>query len=315
MRDKKILLTLAIPTNGVTEWVLPVLESIFSQAEENDDFEVVITDNGKNEAFRDKITEYQKRHQNLFYKKTDAYLFLNQIEAFKEARGEFIKFVNHRTVLRPGMLKYLLDFARDNIEEKPITYFMNGNGTGQKRIEICNNFDDFVRTMSYRSSWSGGICCWKTDLHKIIETGVHSTLYPHIAFIFTEKNRSRYIVDNTRLFEELSVEKEKKAKYDLFFAFGVEYLGILCNLLRNRDISPETFLKIKKDQKSFIVELYIKFVILKKKASFDTSSFQTSLEVFYSYSSIKWAVFPYLIKYTFQKLKKRISSKEGDSEI
>ena len=40
------ILSLCMPTNGVVEWVFPVLDSIFEQGCNSDDFEVIITDNG-----------------------------------------------------------------------------------------------------------------------------------------------------------------------------------------------------------------------------------------------------------------------------
>ena len=46
------LVSLCLPTNGVTEWVLPVLDSIYDQGVSPELFEVIVTDNGKNEAFR-----------------------------------------------------------------------------------------------------------------------------------------------------------------------------------------------------------------------------------------------------------------------
>ena len=102
------LLTLAIPTNGIIQWVFPVLESIYNQGIDSNRFEVVITDNGDNEEFYYKILEFKKQHDNLIYKKTNAYMFENQIEAFKIAHGTFIKFINHRTRLIPEALDYLL---------------------------------------------------------------------------------------------------------------------------------------------------------------------------------------------------------------
>ena len=47
--DKTPLLSICIPTNGIVSYVLPVLDSIYSQVKGNDLelFEVVIVDNGK----------------------------------------------------------------------------------------------------------------------------------------------------------------------------------------------------------------------------------------------------------------------------
>lgn len=54
MNNKK-LISLCIPTNGVIEWVFPVLESIYAQGVETALYEIVITDNGDNIEFKKKI--------------------------------------------------------------------------------------------------------------------------------------------------------------------------------------------------------------------------------------------------------------------
>ena len=130
------LLTLAIPTNGIIQWVFPVLESIYNQGIDSNRFEVVITDNGDNEEFYYKILEFKKQHDNLIYKKTNAYMFENQIEAFKIAHGTFIKFINHRTRLIPEALDYLLTYVEKNSKEKPVTFFLNGAGD----IKVKNKY-------------------------------------------------------------------------------------------------------------------------------------------------------------------------------
>ena len=46
MESNTLLLSICIPTNGVVEWVVPVIESIYAQEVDKRLFEVVITDNG-----------------------------------------------------------------------------------------------------------------------------------------------------------------------------------------------------------------------------------------------------------------------------
>ena len=104
------LLSLCIPTYGVIEWIFPVLDSIYNQGVDEELFEVVITDNGKNEEFKHLINDYKNKHINLIYKETDAYSFLNEIESYKIASGDFIKFINHRTLMVEGSINYLSDF-------------------------------------------------------------------------------------------------------------------------------------------------------------------------------------------------------------
>ena len=99
------LVSLCIPTNGIVKWVLPVIESIYKQNVEDDLFEIVITDNGTNSELKQHLKKYLEIHDNLIYKKTEDYQFLNQISCFKAASGELIKFINHRMVLKNNFLE------------------------------------------------------------------------------------------------------------------------------------------------------------------------------------------------------------------
>ena len=142
------LVSLCIPTNGISEWVCPVLESIYTQNVDEMLFEVVITDNGNNSMFKDSISKYLTEHNNLVYHKTDAFMFQNQIEAFKLATGSFIKFVNHRMTLRENALKHIIDFAKNNLEEKPVVYFLNDSLPMRETVSQYTKFEKFVENLS-----------------------------------------------------------------------------------------------------------------------------------------------------------------------
>ena len=98
-----------VPTNGIKEWVIPVLDSIYCTNADIEEFEVIITDNGNDKDFYETMLDYCKDKSNCIYKRTDAIQFLNQIEAFKMASGKLIKFVNHRHTLVDGAVQYLIE--------------------------------------------------------------------------------------------------------------------------------------------------------------------------------------------------------------
>ena len=122
--ENKTLVSLCIPTNGVTEWVVPVIQSIYKDKEVRlDSFEVIITDNGTNTEFESIVREYQKHYNNLIYAKTSVSGFLNQIESFRFAKGQLVKFINHRMPLVDGFLRELLLISQRYSETKPQIFF------------------------------------------------------------------------------------------------------------------------------------------------------------------------------------------------
>lgn len=203
--SSEIMLSLCIPTNGVVEWVGPVLDSIYQEKNPIGNFEVVVTDNGDNIEFYNFMQEYCNRYDNLIYKKTSAVQFLNQIEAFKLARGKLIKFVNHRMILLSGALNYLLQFVYDHEDKMPFVYFLENKCAGE-----YVDFDHFVRGMSYWSSYSGGVAIWREDFEKMDLSKTFNKLFPHIDMIFSEKEKQKYIIDGHKLMESLPTDETKK---------------------------------------------------------------------------------------------------------
>ncbi|MBR4624128.1 MAG: hypothetical protein IKO56_01160 [Alphaproteobacteria bacterium] len=282
------LLSICIPTNGIPELIFPVLDSIFVQTEVAQDlYEVVVMDNGNNQIFKQQMTDYAAKHDNLIYKQTDAHEFLSESECYKAAKGLFIKFINHRTKLLTGTLQYFVDFVRENEKERPSVYFSNGVIKDIKGIAEYDSFDGYVKGLSYWSSWSTGMGFWKDDFDKIPKDAEFNILFPHTTILFNERHKNKYIIDNIPHLYEIPISHANKGRYNLFYAFGVEYVGLICDLYRESAITAETFLKVKKDNLRFIAGLYRDFVLNKDKCSYDLSGMDETLNVFYSLKTVK----------------------------
>jgi len=299
----KPVVSLCMPTNGVVEWVFPVLDSIFEQGIECELFEVIITDNGNNKDFKKKIKSYLMQHPNIIYTETNSLPFLNEIESYKRASGELIKFVNHRTMLTKGTLQKLIDFSKDNVNEKPVVYFSNGVLNLKERQFECNSFDLFVRTLSYWSSWSTGMAFWKEDFERLPEEiSYFNELFPHTTVLFHERNRRKYVIDNTVIFNEISQGKKPKGNYNLFFAFGVEYPGIISDLLRDKSISSETYRYVADKNLQFIAELYFDYCIRHRYCSYDLSGLDDMFGIFYSRNKLNRKVIAVFIERVMKKI-------------
>lgn len=300
------LLSLCIPTNGILEWVKPVVESIYKNIDINESFyEVIVTDNGSNNNFAAYMKEISRKHNNLKYVKTQANGFLNQIECFKLAKGEYIKFINHRMKLVDGSLSYLINFVEKFQKDKPVTYFLNGS-LNLPQISSYNSFDSFMNALSYYSSWSGGIGIWKEDFLAIKDFNDISNLFPHFVFLTSNMKSDQYIIDNRKLLESVDDDSSKKGRYNLFYAFAVEYPGILLDLLREKKISSDTFLHIKNELKGFLAELYLDFVIRKKKCSYELDGAKENLSVFFDFQDLLVSISKKITRKALHKAKLRL---------
>lgn len=305
----KPIVSLCLPTNGVVEWVFPVLNSIKEQEVADELYEVVITDNGNNAIFKEKIEEYVKVHDNIVYAETNTLPFVNEIESYKRANGQLIKFINHRTLLVEGALQRLIDFARNNKEKKPNIYFANGVLQKEKKIFKYNTFDQFIKNLSYWSSWSTGMTIWKEDFDKLPkDVSCFNELFPHTNILFADRNRNEYIIDNTVIFDEMPQEKKPKGNYDLFYAFGVEYPSLILELYRSNSITVGTYKSVVGDNLRFIVNLYFEYLIKKEYCSYDLSGINDMYGVFYTKEQIQKEIVKFCAMRGAKKIKRMVVS-------
>lgn len=302
----KPLVSLCMPTNGVIEWVFPVLESIYSQQENNELFEVVITDNGNNAEFKSAIKDYLSTHTNIIYEETTALAFVNEIESYKRASGELIKFVNHRTKLIDGTLKRLFDYVKSNRDTKPVTYFSNGVLNMSRDRHEYDSFDEFVKNLSYWSSWSTGMTIWKTDFDRLSkDASDFDELFPHTNVLFDVRDREKYIIDNSIIFDEIPQGQKAKGDYDFYYAFGVEYPGIIENLLSDKSITSNTYIYVLDKNLEFIASLYWKYNIKKDYCSYDLSGLDNMFGKYYSKSGLNIKVLKYMMKTAINKISRK----------
>lgn len=294
------VISLCLPTNGIIEWVLPVLDSIYSQDVDIKLFEVIVTDNGSNRKFHDLMKKYVGKYKNFIYKKTNAYMFENQLEALKLANGMYFKFVNHRSIFTKGSLNHLISVISNYKKEKPVIYF--SCGALKKDIYELNTFDSFVGTLCRYASWTTGVGIWKEDYKRIPEQVTIDKISPHSCILFAERDKKKYIIDNFVFSNDIEHDHTKKGKYDLFKAFAIEELTITLKLFIDGDISIETLKTVKKDYKKFLCELYFDFCIRKLPCSYDLSGFNKAMGIFYSKSEIILGAYLFGIKKILKKI-------------
>ena len=273
--DKQPILSICIPTNGIVEWMIPVVESIYAQNVDNDLFEVVITDNGGKDDLEKALQAYD--YSNLHYYKTTSQGFTNQKDAFENCSGLFCKMLNHRSKMMPGSIQKIISLVERYKEDKPIIYCAEGNAKGGALIE-CENTDEFVRVMSVWGSWSAGTSAWKKDLINLSQKVANST-FPHTLFLFQLREESKYVIWNEKY--EIMASDAGKGGYDVFRAFSVTYLDILTDLRIRGRVSVKTFVEVKGDLFKFIRTLYLNEVLLPTKHTFILKNVAESMDVYY----------------------------------
>lgn len=285
--QNKIMLSLCIPTNGAIEWVVPSVESIYSQEVDTNLFEVIITNNGNNAEADRILSELSLRHSNLIYKKTDAYMFDNQLEALKLSSGVYFKFVNHRSIWKQGSLQRMINFLKQNENDKPVIYFSNGVMGWEEGVKEYPSFDLFMRGLGIYTTWTTGVGIWKDDYQKISENIIFDKISPHSTVLHSERNKNKYIINDFQWMDEIDKSHKNKGKYNIFKAFAIDELLIIMNLYRDGDVSIDTMSSIKNAFESFIIGLYHDFVLKKEPCSYDLSDFEKYVGVFFDSKKIE----------------------------
>ena len=301
-------LSLCLPTNGIIEWVFPVLDNIFKQEADKSEWEIIVTNNGNNEEFHQKMIEYAVEHKNLIYKKTNAFLFENQIESLRLASGQYLKFLNHRSIIEPGAIQWMIDLVKEQINNKPIIYLSNG-ALGYKTPKMYNDFNSFVRGLREFGSWTTGVGVWKSDFITIPENHVYNKISPHSDVLYWVRDRGNYIINDKLWSRDIDNSHKKKGKYDLYRAFAVEEIAVLLNLLNDRAISADTFKYLVKCYEKCVANFYLMFSIRHEPCSYTLDGFDDAMDIFMNkrkvllraYISIPWII----VKKIYHKLFKQ----------
>ena len=293
------VVSLCLPTNGIIEWVFPVLDSIYRQNVDDSLFEVIVTDNGDNEQFRLMMIEYAKDKNNLIYKKTNAYMFHNQLEALKLGSGEYLKLINHRGVFVDGALAKMISILQRYQNEKPVIYFSNNAIKGNYEL---HSFDSFVKHLGKYASWTTGVGIWKSDYDNMPAYIKIDKISPHSCILFAERKKEKYVINNLLFSTEIESSHAKKGTYDLFKAFGVEELSITQNLYIDGDISADTLKSVKNAYKRFLQRCYFKFVIKKQPCSYDLSGFDDAMGIYFNKREIITGAYWVGIKKAIKKI-------------
>ena len=280
--DKQPLLSLCIPTNGAVGWILPVIESIYSQGYDNERFEVVITDNGKDSQLPVHIAKMA--YPNLRYKQTADEGFLNLVSCLKEGNGLFCKMINHRSLMRPGSIADMVSLVEKYKDTQPIIYCSDGNIKSDGDYVECLDTDDFVCHLSYWCSWSAGIGFWHKDIKEIDSIKLNN-MFPNASMLFGIRNDSSYVIWNKR-YQQMG-DESGKGGYDLYETFAVVFLDLINNLRTENRISTKTFIKVKKDLFVFLRNQYINEAILPTNRTFILKNIAQSMSVYYTPSSYR----------------------------
>lgn len=276
MASSSPVISICIPTNGVTKWVIPTLKAVYAQDVDLSLFDVVITDNGEDSHLGNALCDFN--YPNLTYVKTNDKGFLNLITSLKLGSGLYHKMLNHRSILEPGALNNWINLVNHYKNTKPVIYSCNGS-LGNHEIIECRNLDELVYQLNYYCTWSGGIGIWDVDIEKMDDIE-YNEMFPNASLLFEHRLESEYVIYNRKF--ESQQSGQGKGCYNLFHTFAVVFPDMLKDLVEKNRITQQTFEKVMKDLYGCLQNFYMDFVLRNPDKSFDLTGNHKSLTTYYS---------------------------------
>ena len=149
------LLSICIPTFNRANLLAQTIDSIIKQDffKKNNEIEIIISDNASTDNTQKVCEKYVNCYPDKikYYKNSENIGFANFEKVLSLADGEFLKLQNDTLLFEDNSLEKITNYIKHNIESKNILFFLNKNKILKQKNLICNNLDEFVNKISYKS--------------------------------------------------------------------------------------------------------------------------------------------------------------------
>ncbi|MYM70403.1 glycosyltransferase [Pseudoduganella sp. FT55W] len=231
MDNPRILLSICIPTFNRGALLRNTLESIVTQAEfAEGEAEVVISDNCSTDDTEALVAPFVQAYPGkvIYHRHPEPIWADSNFEAvLKMGRGAFMKLHNDNLMLMNGALGELLKVVRVTEAEKPVIFVTNGTMNAGNPIEALASMNDFVRRVSFISTWIGGFGIWREQFEAMPDFARYAKLklvQTDVVLRLLAQGR-RAIVLYQPYFAIQGVGR--KGGYNIAEVFGQNYLYIL----------------------------------------------------------------------------------------
>lgn len=294
---KNKLLSLCIPTYNRAEVLDDTLNKLFSNPDFDEDLiEVIVSDNCSTDNTAEVVTKYPLVQ---YYRNDENVRDVNFAIALGYATAKYIRLFNDTLSFKPTTLSKMLSVIESHLNDKSNLFFygnMFNNSNVNKQID---SKEEFIREVSYLSTWIANFGIWKEDFFKIENKEMYATLQ------FTQVDWSYQIVNNQKktiiYFDDYFdvVSPKKKGGYNVFDTFVNKYLYVI----RKQRISFLVY-----ELEKFRLCLYFIYPWLLTLLVNDSDNYSFDMKgVFKIIFKKYWYepyLYPMLLSFLFKKLKK-----------
>jgi len=315
--NKTPILSICIATYNRSGQLKEVLESIVKQEVflNTFDIEIIISDNLSTDNTEEVSKEYvSKFPEKIIYHKNETNIGANKNyeKALSLSKGTFSKLHSDTAVIKENFLTNIVEAIKENIEEQPLLFFLNGETKSKEKKTICKNLNEFLKHTSYYCTWIVGFGLWRDDIEqksKFVEKS--NFLLIQIKILFNHLNEIKNaVVYNENFMEVLSVKN--KGGYNVAEVFGKDYLAVLAESLKNGMLEKKIY---QKEKKEILFNLIIPFYFdFDKKYNFQKTGYLHFLKDYkydwFFYVSFLYVGFLY-IRHKIKDFKKSMALKQN----
>lgn len=232
MEKNSIVLSVCIPTFNRAVLLERTLSSMVQQAAflDTDEIEIVISDNCSDDETPAVAARFvQDYPDKIRYLRQEPAIppDMNFPAVLRAGRGLFLKLHNDSLMTHDGSLAELIKVIKATAAEQPVIFCTNGNMREGQMIEVLNNLSDFVRRVSFFSTWSGGFGIWRDDFLATPDFARNAALRliqtDHLLRTVASGKRAIALYENYFTVQHVA----KKGGYNIAQVFGQNYLSLL----------------------------------------------------------------------------------------
>jgi len=190
MISEQPILSICIPTYNRASLLKKTLDSIVIQKRflDTEDVEIIISDNCSEDNTGELSLQYVHMFKNkIFYYKNQSNIEdKNFGKVLSYGRGSYLKLNNDTLTHVDGSLNSIINTINQNIDQKPILFFLNGWVNLPKEIK-CRDFNSFMNAVSGYITFVGFFGVWKSYFDKFNDIYFNrraSLKLPHVDYLF-----------------------------------------------------------------------------------------------------------------------------------
>jgi len=268
-----IVLSICIPTFNRAEYLEKTLLSIVNQKrfQETYDVEIVISDNCSTDNTREIVERYVRTYGDKirYFCNTENIKDANFEKVLGYGKGSFLKLNNDTLLHMDNTLNIIVDTINQNAINKDVLFFSNGKLKNINKYR-CVDLDDFVKKVSFYSTWIACFGIWKTDFDLIdcFSRKANLQLVQTDVLLRLIRSKRSVFVDNSEIFN--SIPPANKGGYNIYQVFVANYLGLYDEYRQKKQISRFTLFNEKsKLLRYFLLPWTISLVRDKSQYTFD----------------------------------------------